>query len=262
MHARGSLPGPAVCMPLIPYLGPGRMRALRLAAASCHPAAVLRCAPPDFAHGLHVTPPRAFGTSTAPHARRAAALGLRACPSHRLACAAAAPSAPSSALGLTQRAAQRRMGLRLIGPPPRASRGRPGPQSGRFLSPPRLRRRRAHRAQLLPGLAPESVSKANGIVSPRSTAARVARPPWDSIRSIPLTSSPAPPPRPSRPALTWPCPRERLNGIAGTFTLRRARGPPIPQPRGPRSQAPRRRRPPLQKSSYCSHSPPEGTLAS
>ena len=211
MHARGSLPGPAVCMPLIPYLGPGRMRALRLAAASCHPAAVLRCAP------------------------------LRTSPT-----ASMSPRPEHSA------------------PPPRAaraSRGHSGPQ-GVSLSPPRLRRRRAQRAQLCPGIDPESGSKANGIASHRSPAARVARPPWASIRSIPLTSSPAPPPRPSRPALTWPRPRERLNGIAGTSTLRRARGPPIPQPRGPRSQAPRRRRPPLQKSSYCSHSPPEGTLAS
>ena len=86
----------------------------------------------------------------------------------------ATPIAPSSVLELTQRAAQRRMGLCLLDPPPRASRGRPGPQSGRSLSLPRLRRRRAHRAQLLPGPAPESVSM--GLQAPPPSAARARSP--------------------------------------------------------------------------------------
>ena len=72
-----------------------------------------------IALGLYVTPSRAFGTSaasTAPHARRAAALGLKtsaARPGPRnLAGAAAAPSAPSPDLALPQKAARpRRMGL-------------------------------------------------------------------------------------------------------------------------------------------------------
>ena len=149
-------------------------------------------------------------------------------------------------------------------PPPRSRRAaalglRPIPSR----SQPRLRRRRAHRAQLRSSLVPESVPAGRMGLCQTLPAALASRGrPGTQADPIPLAASPAPPPRPSRPALTWPCPRERLNGIAGTSTLLRARGPPIPQPRGPRSQAPRRRRPPLQKSSYCSHSPPEGTLAS
>ena len=162
-------------MPPSPVPRPGRVRALRRGSryfTAPPPAAnqrLRRCAPPAFAHGLHVTPPRAFGisaASTAPRSRRAAALGLRPIPSR---------------------------------------------------SQPRLRRRRAHRAQLRSSLVPQSAPAGRMGLCQTLPAALASRGrPGTQASSVPLAASPAPPRRPSRPSPIRPCPTKRAgweNGI-------------------------------------------------
>ena len=133
-------------MPPSPVPRPGRARALRRGSryfTAPLPAAnqqLRRCAPMDFAHGLHMRP----------------------CPEH-------------SASQL---------------PPSRSARvARPPWASDPSRSQPRLRRRRAHRAQLRSGLVPQSVPAGRmGLCQNTPSRARVARLPWNSGRSRPTRS--------------------------------------------------------------------------
>ena len=257
-------------MPL-PVPRPGRVRALRLAAASCHPAAVLRYA---FALGLYVTPPRVRPEPSAPQlppprrtrVARPLWASRRARPPRNLAGAAAAPSPPSPDLALPQKAARpRRMGL-WTPIPRRAHVARPPRASNRACPPRSLACAAA--APIAPSSDPALPHKARRLgewdcakhSQPRSRRAAALELRPSQSRSHPRLRR-----RRARRAQLdlallqdsadpseWDCRHPR----------RRARGPRIPQPRSPGSQATRLRRPPLQKSSCRSHTPPEGTLRS
>ena len=124
----------------------------------------------------------------------------------------------SGCVGAPLRPSPRAFGISAASTAPRSRRAaalglRPIPSR----SQPRLRRRRAHRAQLRSSLVPQSVPAGRMGLCQTLPAALASRGrPGTQADPIPLAASPAPPPRPSRPAPIRPCPTKRAgweNGI-------------------------------------------------